>query len=110
MWGSKTTQGSSTLFYPDGLKILFCKGSQIHETGLDINASPRQLFIARGNNRSPKFSPSGNDLLFTSDRGDHSFIGIYSLVTKKIRWVPPEVGNENFQVWSLDGTQVGFIL
>src|SRR5258707_5013657 len=106
---AKITQGSSPLFYPDGLKILFSKGSQIHETGLDINASPRQLFIARGNNRSPKFARSGNDLLFTSDRGDHSFIGIYSLVTKKIRWVAPEVSNDNFPVWSPDGKQVGFI-
>ncbi|MBI1769303.1 MAG: S9 family peptidase [Bacteroidetes bacterium] len=106
---SKITQGNSPLFYPDGLKILFAKGNQIYETGLDINSSPKQLFIARGNNRHPQFSPSGNDILFTSDRGDHSFIGIFSLVTKKIRWIAPDVTNDNFPVWSPDGKQLAFI-
>ena len=106
---SKITQGSSPLFYPDGLKILFARGGQIYETSLDINASPKQLFIARGSNHHPKFSPSGNDVLFTSDRGDHSFIGIYSSVTKKIRWVAPDVSNDDSPVWSPDGKQVAFI-
>ncbi len=106
---SKITQGHSPIFYPDGLKILFAKGGQIYETGLDINAAPKQLFVARGSNHTPKFSPLGNDVLFTSDRGDHSFVGIYSLVTKKIKWVSPDISNDDFPVWSADGKQVAFI-
>lgn len=106
---SKITQGSSPTFYPDGLKILFAKGNQIYESGLDLNTTPKLLFVARGNNHSPKFSPSGNDILFTSDRGDHSFIGIYSTITKKIRWVAPDVNDDDSPVWSPDGKQVAFI-
>jgi dipeptidyl aminopeptidase/acylaminoacyl peptidase len=106
---SKITQGHSPLFYPDGLKILFAKGGQIYETSLDINAAPKLLFTARGANFSPKFSPSGNDVLFTSDRGDHSFIGIYSLATKKIRWISPDVSNDSSPCWSPDGKQIVFI-
>lgn len=106
---SKITQGNNPMFFPDGLKILFAKGGQIFETNLDINAVPKLLFVARGANYGPKFSPLGNDILFTSDRGDHSFIGIYSLVTKKIKWVAPDVSNDNFPVWSPDGKQVAFI-
>ncbi len=106
---SKIAQGNSPLFYPDGLKILFAKGGQIYETNLDINAAPKLLFIARGSNFGPKFSPLGNDVLFTSDRGDHSFVGIYSTVSKKIRWVSPDVSNDNFPNWSPDGKQIVFI-
>ncbi len=106
---SKITQGNNPVFSPDGLQILFAKGGQIYETNLDINATPKLLFVARGNNYNPIFSPNGNDVLFTSDRGDHSFIGIYSLTSKKIRWVSPDVSNDNFPVWSPDGKQVAFI-
>lgn len=106
---SKITIGDNPMFYPDGLKVLFAKGGQIYETNLDINAVPKLLFVARGNNFGPKFSPSGNDILFTSDRGDHSFIGIYSTVTKKISWVSPDVSKDNFADWSPDGRQVVFI-
>lgn len=106
---SRITPGNSPLFYPDGLKILFAKGGQILETSLEINAAPKLLFVARGSNYGPKFSPNGNEILFTSERNDHSFIGIYSLVTKKIRWVSPDVNNDNVPVWSPDGKQVAFI-
>ncbi len=106
---SKIAQGHSPLFYPDGLKILFAKGGQIYETSLEINAAPKLLFVARGSNYNPKFSPNGNEVLFTSDRGDHSFIGIYSLVTKKITWVSPDVSNDDSPNWSPDGKQVAFI-
>src|SRR5882762_1130498 len=106
---SKIAQGNSPIFYPDGLKILFAKGGQIFETGLDINAVPKLLFVARGTNYGPKFSPNGNEVLFTSDRGDHSFIGIYSLATRKIRWISPDVSIDDFPNWSPDGKQVVFI-
>ncbi len=106
---AKITLGSSPLFYPDGLKILFAKGGQIYETNLEINAVPKLLFVARGSNYNPKFSPNGIEVLFTSDRGDHGFVGIYSLATKKIRWISPEVNNDAFPNWSPDGKQVVFI-
>src|SRR5258706_6716588 len=65
---SKITQGNNPVFYPDGLKILFAKGQQIYETNLDINATPKLLFMGRGSNYNPKFSPNGNEVLFTSNR------------------------------------------
>lgn len=106
---TKLTVGSNPIFYKDGLKFLFSKGGQIFESTMDINATPKQLFFIRGNNHSPKFSPDGREVLFTSDRGDHSFIGIYHTDKRTIRWLALDVTHDNFGVWSPDGKQVAFI-
>jgi Tol biopolymer transport system component len=76
---------------------------------MDINATPKLLFAARGSNGNPKFSPDGNEVLFTSIRGDHSFIGIFNVNKKAIRWMAPDVTRDKFPVWSPDGKRVAFI-
>jgi dipeptidyl aminopeptidase/acylaminoacyl peptidase len=106
---AKITLGNSPVFYSDGLKFLFAKGGQIMESTLEINAVPKLLFVARGTNYAPKFSPNGNEILFTSDRGDHSFIGIYSTIKRSIRWIAPDVTNDQLPVWSPDSKSVAFI-
>ena len=106
---TKLTAGSNPVFYKDGLKFLFSRGGQIFESTMDINATPKQLFFIRGNNHSPKFSPDGREVLFTSDRGDHSFIGIYHTDKRTLRWLALDVTHDNFGVWSPDGKQVAFI-
>lgn len=106
---AKITTGNSPVFFKDGLKFLFSRDGQIFESSLDINSSPKQLFIARGSNYNPVFSPDGRSVLFTSARGDHSFIGIYNLDTKKILWIAPDVSNDDYAVWSPGGDQVAFI-
>ena len=70
---------------------------------------PKQLFVTRGNNDNLKFSPDGREILFTCDRGDHSFIGIYHIDKKTTRWLSPDVTHDNYAAWSPDGKQVAFI-
>jgi dipeptidyl aminopeptidase/acylaminoacyl peptidase len=106
---AKITQGNSPVFYRDGLTFLFLKGGQIYESSLEINANPTPLFVARGANIDPQFSPNQNEVLFTSDRGDHSFVGVFSLISKTIKWVSPDVTNDQSPVWAPDGRSVAFI-
>ena len=107
---AKITSGNSPLFNKkDLVKFIFSKDGQIYESPMDVNAVPKPLFIARGRNSDPKFSPIGNEVLFTSDRGDHSFIGIYNIDKKSVRWMSPDVSNDKLAVWSPDGAQVAFI-
>jgi dipeptidyl aminopeptidase/acylaminoacyl peptidase len=106
---AKIVAGSSPLFFRDGLKFLFAKGGQIFESTLEINAVPKPLFLARGHNYHPQFSPSGNEVLFISDRGDHSFVGVYSLISKTIKWVAPDITRDDLAAWSPDGKSVAFV-
>ncbi len=106
---AKIVTGNSPVFFKDGIRFLFSKGGQIYESPMDINAVPKLLFSARGNNGNPRFSPDGNEVLFTSDRSDHSFIGIYNLIRRNIRWIAPDVTIDEFPTWSPDGKRIAFI-
>jgi dipeptidyl aminopeptidase/acylaminoacyl peptidase len=106
---AKITKGSNPVFFKDGIRFLFSRDGQIFESTLDVNASPKQLFIARGSNTDPVFSPDGRSVLFTSSRGDHAFVGSYNLDSKRIVWMSPDVSNDSQGVWSPGGDLVAFI-
>ena len=75
---------------------------------LGSNDKPIQLMI-RGTSGEQQWSPDGAKLAFVSDRGDHSFIGIYDVASKSIRFIAPTVDSDSTPQWSLDGKQLAFI-
>jgi dipeptidyl aminopeptidase/acylaminoacyl peptidase len=48
-------------------------------------------------------------IAFVSDRVDHSFIGIYDLRTREVRFLSPSVDLDTSPTWSPDSTRVAFI-
>ena len=101
--------GGSFTFAASGNKLLFTRGGQIHEADAAPGATSSALFTARGSNGSFSESPDGHEVLFSSSRGDHSFIGIYNKVQKQVRWIAPSVFHDVNPVWSPDGRQVAFL-
>src|SRR5262249_46350275 len=113
---------------PTGRSVVFAKDGQIYQnrvgdrlgtgtgqvgdrlgtgTGTSPLASP--LIRAWGTNTNPRWSPDGSKLAFTGTRVDHSFIGIYDVRTKDLKFVSPSVDFDSSPSWSPDGKRIAFI-
>ena len=87
---------------------VYSRDGELWLASLDGKEKPVQL-VARGTNSDPRWSPDGGKLAFVSVRGDHSFIGIYDVGTKTVRFVAPSVDSDSDPEWSVDGKQLAFV-
>src|SRR5262245_36146548 len=86
----------------------YARDGELWLAPLDGKGKPVQL-AARGTNSNQRWSPDGSKLVFVSVRGDHSFIGIYDVGTKTVRFVAPSVDSDSNPEWSVDGKQLAFV-
>ncbi len=47
--------------------------------GTPIDKAEKPLITAFGQNSNPRWSPDGTRIAFVSNRGDHTFIGVYDV-------------------------------
>lgn len=105
----KLAEGAAPLVPPAGDRVVFLRGGQAWQVGLEEGSKPEQMFRIRGRVRSLRYSPDGTRLAFVSDRGDHSFIGVYDPGSGELRYLDPSVDRDGNPVWSPDGTRIAFI-
>ena len=86
----------------------YVRDGELWVAPLDGKEKPEHL-IVRGTTSGQHWSPDGGKLAFVSGRGDHSFIGVYDVSTKTVRFVAPTVDNDSNVEWSLDGKQIAFV-
>jgi len=101
-------EGSAPIFNPAGNQIIYIREGKFWTTPT-IGGAERKLLEVRGNVNSPRWSPDGTQLAFVSNRGDHSFVSVYDMRTKQIRFLSPTVDRDIAPRWSPDGQRIAFI-
>ena len=106
----KIIGGSNFKISPDGRKLAYVSAGQIWMLSLaDTSIKPEKLFQSRGGQSQIRWSPDGTMIAFTSNRGDHSFIGIYKVNAKTASFSETSMDNDTYPVWSPDSKQLAYI-
>ncbi|MFN7996824.1 MAG: S9 family peptidase [Bryobacteraceae bacterium] len=105
----KIAEGHNPSISPKGDRFVFLKDSHIWSAALTGDAKPVQLTHEKGRAESLRWTPDGGRLLFTSDRGDHCFVGAYDFASKKIWYLDPSVDRDGEAAISPDGKRVAFL-
>jgi dipeptidyl aminopeptidase/acylaminoacyl peptidase len=106
---ARIAAGNGAAISPRGDGIAFLKGGDVFWLPFAGKPEPVQWVQARGNTRQLRFSPDGSKLAFVSARGDHSFIGLYDVAAKALRWIGPSVDGDSDPTWSPDGSRLAFL-
>lgn len=111
----RLAEGGAPELSPDGRYVLYVKDGQIYrarvsQTALttDIDRGERPFITTWGQNSGPRWSPDGSKIAFVSNRDNHSFIAIYDMRSRTVRYVSPSVDFDAAPVWSPDGRQIAF--
>jgi len=122
-------RGADMNLSPDGKWVLYVKDGQVHRAAVDpgkvdsavVDSAP-PFFTTLGENSDPTWSPDSHKVAFVSARYDqrqyfpaqgqvatHSFIAVYDMDSRQIRYLAPSVDRDSSPVWSSDGKQIAFL-
>jgi dipeptidyl aminopeptidase/acylaminoacyl peptidase len=94
---------------PDGKKVAFVKKNAVWIVPINGSKESHKLFFSRGNPSDLQWSPDGSKLAFVSNRGSHSFVGIFSNLNTPIHWIDPSFARDVDPVWSPGGDSLVFV-
>ncbi len=100
---------------PDGSAILFVKGGQIYRAKLtptkpasEVDRGEKAFITEWGVQSEPKWSPDGRKIAFVSTRTDHSFIAVYDIATRSLKYMSPSVDFDTTPMWLPDSKHLIF--
>ena len=102
------SEGSNATLAPNNKALAFIKNGQVWVYDFATKKAKQALKI-RGRAGQIAWSPNSEKLGFRSNRGDHSFIGVYDVGKHELNYLSPSVDNDSNPVWAPDGTALAFI-
>lgn len=90
-------------------KLAFIKKGEVWSLDLTNAEEPERLFEAKGSASQLEFSSDGEKLLFVSNRGSYSFIGVYDEGEEHLQYISPAFHRDRNPRWSPDGEEIVFI-
>ena len=102
-------EGDEPVISPRSDHVVFAKERGLWSAPIDGSTPAKRFFYARGESVSPEWSPDGSRLAFVSNRGDHSFIGVYTNDSTPILFLAPSTSRDTSPRWSPDGKRIAFV-
>src|SRR6185436_4716006 len=90
-------------------RVAWVQRGQVWSVDLSTSDAPARLVNARGSASNLAFSPDGSMIAFASNRGTHSFIGVFSIAAKELRYIDPSLDRDGNPIWSPDGSKVAWL-
>jgi dipeptidyl aminopeptidase/acylaminoacyl peptidase len=100
---------------PDGSSLLFVKDGQIYRTRVTrgpltaMDRGERPFIKEWGTQSAPKWSPDGRKIAFVSTRTDHSFIVVYDVASRTVKYMAPSVDFDTMPLWLPDSRHLIFV-
>jgi Tol biopolymer transport system component len=92
--------GDEPVISPKSDRVVFVKERAIWSGSLDGSSPAKRIFYLRGESGDAHWSPDGTRLAFVSNRGDHSFIVVYSNDATPILYLEPSTSRDSSPRWS----------
>ncbi|HEY3886773.1 MAG TPA: prolyl oligopeptidase family serine peptidase [Vicinamibacterales bacterium] len=100
--------GDTPAIAPKTHRVAFVRDRRIWIETVD-GSQPAESPFVKGTSESPVWSPDGTALAFVSNRGDHSFIALFTDMRHPIRYIGPTTSVDSMPQWSPDGTHILFV-